>query len=143
MSLPFWNVCGYQKKNLFAEIKSFCYANHVEIMMICEIKSLIPPCSVIRRCDFSELDFILTIGRFGGLWVMWKNSWSNPFCLNVIHKSSWFVVCNIKLSVLNVSFVAIFLYAPALLVENIYFAMKLVIYTKALQTPYILIGDFN
>lgn len=82
------------------------------------------------------------MGRSGALWVMWKNNFANPFCLDAIYKVSRFVVYSIKLSVLNLSFVVIFLYAYASSSEKDLFWNETISYTQALELPYILIGEF-
>lgn len=64
MSVGFWNVRGGRRKNLFVEIKSFCVANHIDIMVICETKSYIAPTNaVVKKCGFMNFDFFFPLLR--------------------------------------------------------------------------------
>lgn len=80
MKVGFWNIRGCGRKNALAEIKDYCIVNKVFVMVVCETKCQSPPtiCN-ISNCGFSQFDFIPTLGLSGGLWIMWKDSSSNPF----------------------------------------------------------------
>lgn len=113
-------------------------------MMLCETKFQIPPTqAVVVQCGFQYFDFVPTQGFAGGIWLLWKSCNSNPFSISVIYKSTRFIACNLALLNLSFSLIVIFIYAPAKKVQKFDFWAELILYINSLQSPFLVIGDFN
>lgn len=113
-------------------------------MVLCETKVHSSPFEGgLRHCDFTHCDFLLTFGLAGGLWCMWKDNASTPFILFIAYKSDRFMACNISMLAMNSSFVAIFIYAPPNHALKQEFWEELNAYLSSLNSPFMLLGDFN
>ena len=113
MNISFWNARGCKRPLLLEEVKDFCKNNNVHVMMLCETKTSSPPTETfVRFCGFHHHDFLPSFGIAGGMWIFWKNVPSHPFLFTVDAKFDRFIVCNVKVLAMNVSFKLIFIYAP-------------------------------
>lgn len=138
MSIACWNIIGGARKNALIETRDFCLHNNVRILMLCEVKS--PPSqAMISQCGFHAFDFIPTIDYSYGLWLMWKTCNIQTFSLSIIYEAARFMSCLVPIASSNISYVAIFIYAPA----KKEFWSELIAYALSLQLPYVILGDFN
>lgn len=67
----------------------------------------------------------------------------NPFNLSILRSPAWFIACQIDYLNLNISFVAVFIYASTQSCEKNDFLLDIYNYINGISSFVIILGDFN
>ena len=73
MKVVFWNSRGIGRKSFWQEIDTFCKIERIQIFVVAETKTKIPPNEQNwRKAGFDNLVWSPAVGRAGGLMALWK-----------------------------------------------------------------------
>lgn len=96
MKIAFWNCRGFRKKNFWTDVKISSQNDHLDMLMLAEIKSNVePPESIWRGAGFDNICFVPSLGFSGGLCLVWKNKHQNNECIKIQIIDVRFVVINL------------------------------------------------
>lgn len=102
-----------------------------------------PSTACLRSTGFKSNEALPTMVLFGGIWLLWKEDFVDPFDFTIVYKSAWFLACNNSFLIPNLLLTVVFIYAPARSKYKNEFCNEIINYVSSIFLPFIILGDFN